>query len=366
MDIIVSISQALLYVCLSILLGTFVLNVVPGKFRPAFFVPPKWLMISSAAIPLLTFVPVLYIIFYISPRLGFMRAFEVVITQYTIGNAWSFTFLLSSFLIFVMILAHRANKLSRVSINVLSIFLTLGVIVTIAWASHASAVNMTLGIISDSIHLVAVCVWVGVVLIVAWFSTNTENWANFLSWFSLVAISCLGATAISGFLLLDVLVVDYVDSWIVSYGQGLFIKHLFILPLLFYAAINGLFVKFKISKDSTYNPLRGVKVESIILLSIFTLTALFTQSSPPHGSFVNEEAISPLFNLFHDVTSSNINDLKFVSNGVAIAFVFSSMVLLVLNLFAYIKKAPVWLLYLFVVLLISCIYITFMLSVAIK
>ena len=366
MDILVSISQALLYICLSILLGTFLLNVVPVKLRPAFFVPPKWLIISSAVIPLLTFVPVLYIILYISPRLGFIRALEVVITQYTIGIAWSFTFLLSSFLIFVMIIAHRANKMSRVSINVFSIFITLGVIVTIAWASHASAVNMTLGIISDSIHLVAVCVWVGVVLIVAWFSTNTENWSNFLSWFSLVAISCFGATAISGFLLLDVLVPDYVDSWIVSYGQGLFIKHLFILPLLFYAAINGLLVKYKLSIDSTYNPLRGIKVESVILLSIFTLTAFFSQSSPPHGSFVNKEAISPLFELFHDVTSSTTNGLQFVSNGIAIAFVFGSMVLLGLNLFAYIKKAPVWLLYFLVVLFISCIYITFMLSVAIK
>ena len=366
MDILVSISQALLYICLSILLGTFVLNVVPEKFRPTFFVAPKWLIISSAVIPLYTLVPVLYIIFYISPRLGFTRALEVVITQYTIGMAWSFTFLLSSFLIFVIIIAHRANMLGRVSINVFSIFITLGVIVTIAWASHASAVNMTLGIISHSIHLVAVCVWVGVVLIVAWFSTNTENWSNFLSWFSLVAISCLGATAISGFLLLDVLIDDYVDSWIVSYGQGLFLKHLFILPLLFYAAINGLLVKFKLSKDATYNPLRGVKVESIILLSIFTLTAFFSQSSPPHGSFIYEEDISPLFKLFHDVTSLQTNGLQFVSNGVAIAFVFGSMVLLGLNLFAYIKKAPVWLLYFLVVLFISCIYITFMISVAIK
>ena len=235
MDILVSLSQALLYICLSILLGTFILNVIPDKLRPTFFVPLKWLIFSSAVIPLLTFVPVLYIILYISPRIGFLRAIEVVITQYTMGMAWSFSFLLSSFLIFVMMIAQRANKLGRASINILNIFITLGIIVTIAWASHASAINMTLGIISDSIHLIAVSVWVGVVLVVAWFSTNTENWDKFLSWFSMVAISCLGATAISGFLLLEVLVDDYVDSWLVSYGQGLFLKHLFILPLLFYS-----------------------------------------------------------------------------------------------------------------------------------
>ena len=365
MDILVSLSQALLYICLSILLGTFILTVVPEKLRPAFFVPPKWLIYSSTVIPFLTFVPVLYIILYISPRLGFIRALEVVLTQYTIGIAWSFTFLLSSFLIFVIIIANRANKLARASINVLSIFITLGMIVTIAWASHASAVNMTLGIVSDSIHLVSVSVWVGIVLIVAWFSTNTENWGNFLSWFSLVAISCLGATAISGFLLLEVLVDSYVDSWMVNYGQGLFLKHLFMLPLLFYAAINGLFVKFKVGKDPTYNPLKGVKVESIILLSIFTLTAFFSQLSPPHGSFVAEDAISPLFKLFHDVTSQ-ANGLQFVSNGIAIAFVFGSMVLFGLNIVAYFKKAPVWLLYLLAVLFVACLYSTFMLSVAIK
>lgn len=365
MDILVSLSQALLYICLSILLGTFILNIVPKKLRPAFFVPLKWLIYSGALIPFLTFMPVLYIILYISPQLGFMRAIEIVITQYTVGIAWSFSFLLSSFLIFVIMIAHRGNKLSRASINVLSIFITLGIILTIAWASHASAVNMTLGMISDSIHLIAVSIWVGVVLVVAWFSTNTENWDKFLSWFSVVAISCLGATTISGFLLLDVLVDNYVNSWLVSYGQGLFLKHLFILPLLFYAAMNGLFVKFKIAKDISYNPLRGIKVESIILLSIFTLTAFFSQSSPPHGSFVEEEAISPLFNLFHDVTSQAAG-LQFVSNGIAIAFVFVSMVLFGLNIFAYLKKAPIWLLYMLAILFISCIYITFMLSVAIK
>ena len=364
MDIFVSLSQALLYICLSILIGTFILTVVPKKLRPSFLVPPKWLIISGAVIPFLTFVPVLYIILYISPRLGFMRALEVVLTQYTIGIAWSFTFLLGSFLIFVLIIAFRSNKLNHVSTNVLNILITLGMIVTIAWASHASAVNMTLGIISDSIHLVAVSVWVGIVLVVGWFSINTENWGKFLSWFSIVAISCLGATAISGFLLLEVLVEDYVDSWMVNYGQGLFLKHLFILPLLFYAVINGLFVKFKIGKDPIYNPLRGVKVESIILLSIFTLTAFFSQSSPPHGSFVKEDDISPLFKLFHDVTSQ-ASGLQFVSNGIAIAFVFGSMVLFGLNIVAYFKKAPVWLLYLLAVLFISCLYSTFMLSVAI-
>ena len=365
MDILVSLSQVLLYVCLSILLGTFILNVVPEKLRPAFFVPPKWLIFSSAVIPLLTFVPVLYIILYISPQLGFMRAIDFVITQYTIGIAWAFSFLLSSFLIFVIMISHRDNKLGRASINVFSIFITLGIIVTIAWASHASAVNITLGMISDSIHLIAVSIWVGVVLVVAWFSTNTENWDKFLSWFSIVAISCLGATAISGFLLLEVLVEDYVDSWLVSYGQGLFLKHLFILPLLFYAAMNGLFVKYKLSKDINYNPLKGVTVVSIILLSIFTLAAFFSQSSPPHGSFIEEEAISPLFKLLHDVTGQ-VGGLQFVSNGIAIAFVFGSMVLFGLNIFAYLKKAPIWLLYLLVVLFISCLYITFMLSVTIK
>ena len=34
--------------------------------------------------------------------------------------------------------------------------------------------------------------------------------------------------------------------------------------------------------------------------------------------------------------------------------------------FAYLKKAPIWLLYMLAILLISCIYITFMLSVTIK
>ena len=64
----------------------------------------------------------------------------------------------------------------------------------------------------------------------------------------MVAIGCLVATALSGVFLMDVMVDGYIDSWMVSYGQGLLIKHLFLLPVVFYALVNGFIVKYKTIK----------------------------------------------------------------------------------------------------------------------
>lgn len=367
MELLVIFSQAILYVCFSLLVGTFVLQLVPLQYRPTIHVPSKVLLWSAGLIPVATFIPVLHIVLYISPRLGFWYSLKVVLSTYTIGLAWSITFLIASILLLILIAAIQQDKITSKSISALMIFLLFGLIAMVAWSSHASALNVALGIISDFIHLAAVSIWAGTLLIIGWYTTDTSNWGKFLAWFSVLAISCLGATAVSGFLLIDVLVSDYVNSWIVSYGQGIFLKHLFIIPLVFYAAFNGLFVKYKISKDTLYNPIRGVKIESLMLLSIFILTAAFSQSSPPHGHYLTQEAISPLFKLFHGteaVTASSY--LKFKTSGIAVIFVFTSILLLGANIVALIKKAPIWLMFIISTLFVLSIYSTFMLSVVLK
>ena len=145
-----------------------------------------------------------------------------------------------------------------------------------------------MGITSDFIHLAAVSIWVGILLIVGWCSVNHENWLKFLSWFSMVAISCLVATALSGVLLMDILVDGYIDSWMVSYGQGLLIKHLFLLPVVFYALVNGFIVKFKLSKNPTFNPIPWIRVEGFILFVIFTITAIFYPASTTTWQLFNK------------------------------------------------------------------------------
>ena len=254
-----------------------------------------------------TFIPVLNIILYISPRLGFGQAIKIVLSTYTVGLAWTFTLLISSILILIFIASIQQNKITSKGVSALVLLLLFALIGLVAWSSHAGAINVALGTISDFIHLAAVSMWAGTLLIIGWCATDTSNWGKFLTWFSVLASTCLGATAVSGFLLVDVLVDEYVNAWMVSYGQGIFLKHLFIIPLVFYAAFNGLFVKYKITMDPTYNPIRGVKIESFMLITIFILTAFFTQSSPPHGAYLTKDAISPLFKIFHNTSEITLN-----------------------------------------------------------
>jgi putative copper export protein len=367
MDLFVILSQAILYVCFSILVGTFVLQIVPLQYRPAINVPSKLLLWSATLIPVATFIPVLNIILYISPRLGFAQATKIVLSTYTVGLAWTFTLLIASVLLLVLITSMQQSKITSKGVSALALLLLFALIGMVAWSSHAGAINVVLGTISDFIHLSAVSIWAGTLLIIGWYATNTSNWDTFLTWFSVLAITCLGATAVSGFLLVDVLVDEYVNAWMVNYGQGIFLKHLFIIPLVFYAAFNGLFVKYKITKEPTYNPIRGVKIESFILITIFVLTAIFSQSSPPHGHYLTQEAISPLFKIFHNTSEITANSyLKFKPSGIAIAFVFASMALFAANIVALVKRAPVWLMFIVSTCFVLCIYSTFMLSMVIR
>lgn len=366
MDILVAISQVTLYVSFSILIGYMVLMLVPSKLRPDIRMPVNVLVMSTVFIPVMTFIPVLSITLYIGRRLGFFEALKMVLMTHTIGTAWCATLLLSVVLLVMTIVAARTNSLGRVPFALIGLLVTSGLVLTVAWSSHAGAINPSLGILSDFIHLFAVSVWVGILLVVGWFSRNTENWSQFLGWFTFVALSCLGATAISGFLLLDVLVDSYSDAWMVSYGQGLLMKHLMLIPLIFYALVNGLFVKYKVAKDSTFNPLPGVRVEGFILLTIFILTAYFSQQSPPHGYYLTSDAVSPLFKMFHsDVIDAN-STIGFVGNGMGIAFFFGSIILYGLQVLAFFKKAPILVSFLLSCLFASSVYVTIMLSVAVR
>ena len=195
-------SQALLYVSFALVTGSFILLLVPPSYRPALSIPNKLLTVCTLSIPIFAFFPVLNITLYIAPRLGFVEALNTVLTTYTIGSAWLATFAISVLLL--VMLTITKNKLA----TALSLVLTITTMLTIAWSSHAAALNITVGTISDFLHLFAVSIWVGILLTIGWFSTNTDNWLAFLKWFSLVAISCLSLTALSGVFLMDILVDD--------------------------------------------------------------------------------------------------------------------------------------------------------------
>ncbi|MBD8070662.1 copper resistance D family protein [Bacillus sp. PS06] len=362
MALLTILSQTLLFLSFSFLVGSFILLLAPNDYRPDVTFSKRLLMISSITLPIFAFVPVLDITLFLAPRLGFVDSLIMVVTSYTVGTAWSFT-LLGSFLLLSFIAIGFTEKASFGAIGSL---LTLGIILTVAWSSHAGVMDPFLGIIGDFLHLVAVSIWVGVLLIAGWFAKNHNHWLNFLKWYSLMAFSCLMITVVSGFLMMDVLVDDYVDSWMVSYGQGLLAKHLFILPLLFYALVNGLIVKYKLSKDTTFNPIPWVRLEGIILFVIFAITAFYSQQPPPHGNFLTSDAVSPLFQFFHGATIDTESTIGFVTNANTIFWLVISLLIFGLMVVSFMKKASIVISFLLSCLIVICVYVMIMVTVVVS
>ena len=120
----------------------------------------------------------------------------------------------------------------------------------------------------------------------------------------------------------------YPDTWMVSYGQSLLIKHLFIIPLIAYAFINGILMKKRLLKKETFDPRPWARIEFFILLLIFAATGAMSQQSPPHNMFetLSSEGFSSLFILFHD---------EVVYSDIAVQLVFSIDGVLLLSIAAF-------------------------------
>lgn len=363
MEVITIISQVLLYVCFSLLAGSFLLLLVPNNYRPDLRISKGFMSASVITVPIVSFIPILDITRLLAPRLGFVDSLKMVLTTYTVGTAWNFTLLASVLLLLLMLVARRSEQ---GVFAFLGIGLTLGLILTVAWSSHAGAVDPVRGIISDFIHLTASSIWVGVILVVGWNSVNHHNWLKFLRWFSMVAISCLVITAISGLMLMSIMVDDYPNSWRVSYGQGLLIKHVFLLPLIFYAFVNGALVKSLILRNSHFNPIPWVRLEGLILLVIFAITAVFSQKSPPYGNYMSNEAVSPLFRLFHDKMIDASSTIAFAGNLNTVFFLVLSISLLGLMGWSFFKKTPIIISFFFSSLCVLSVYMMLMVSVVVR
>ncbi|MGG0720539.1 CopD family protein [Robertmurraya massiliosenegalensis] len=363
MEVTNTISQVLLYLCFSLLAGSFILLLVPNDYRPDVSIKKRFLLISAVGVPIFSFVPIFDLALYLAPRLGLVESFKMVLTSFTVGTTWNFT-LLGSVILVLLILFAKPEEQGIFAL--LGIALSFGLILTVAWSSHAGTVNLVLGITSDFIHLAAVSVWVGIILVIGWSSLNDKNWLKFLRWFSMVAIGCFMITAISGLLLTDIMVDDYMDSWRVSYGQGLLIKHLFLLPLVFYAFVNGVIVKSFVSKFANYKPIPWVRVEGMILLVILTVTAIFSQAPPPHGNYMTNEVVSPLFRLFHGDIMDLGSTLAFAGNLNTVYFLILSIILLGLMGWAFFKKAPIFVSFLLSSLFVISIYLMLMVSVVVR
>ena len=354
MMLFIIISQFILYASLAILMGTFILQLIPENLRPSFAISNKWLYTSSTVIPFVAFVPNIQLISILAPQFGFIDSLWKIVSKYKVGHAWIAIMILSGLLLLVIYTLIKSNKKLYA---VIAIFLLTAIMFAMAYVSHASSMSAIAGVAFDFIHLFSVSIWLGILLIIAFFTTNSNNWEAFLKWFSPTALVAFTAIALSGVLLTEAVVPAYVTGWASKYGQWLFIKHVLLLPLTFILLANAILIKLKIDKP-LFEPRTWVKIEAGLLIGILAITAIFSEQQPPMP-FVQTENLSAVFQLFNTSTLESGMTAHFQMTGIGLMFFLLTVVFIVLLVLSYIKEAPVSIAIAMAVAVALCFYMGF-------
>ncbi|MGG4146955.1 CopD family protein [Paenibacillus algorifonticola] len=274
-------SETLLYVCFALLMGAFTLRLVPEGKRPQVIVPDRLLLACALAIPVLSFVPLDQTArtFAADFELSYGQMMKSLLLDAVAGKALIWT-LLSSLGLSIL-LGMKSFRQDRHMPKV-GLFITLLLAVWLGYASHASSLYGLKGIVIHSAHFIAVTIWLGIVITTSWFSKDENHWEAFLSWFSTLAFGCFFVTISAGITLMTFTTPEYVNAWMLPYGQMLLIKHLLLLPLLLLAYSNSFGYKNKLKHNAAFRPLLWFKAESIVALLIFIATSVLGQQAPPH------------------------------------------------------------------------------------
>ncbi|UOQ93976.1 hypothetical protein MUO14_03125 [Halobacillus shinanisalinarum] len=312
MIIVLTLSEILLYICFSMLIGALVLLLVPEGYRPQILIPKKLFYVATGIIPIAALFPVIRTTSIFSEDRDMWFIFKNVLLTFEVGQSWVFITLISVILIRVII---TKNFKGNPVLLALALLLTMLMLLGYTRSSHAATITEWQGFLAHTFHFLAVTVWIGILFVASWFSKTKDNWLRFLKWFTPVAVVCLIIVSVAGYFTMSIdinsydnpnasIFQEYQNSLIVNYGQALLFKHLFMISLVLFAIINGIIFR-KRNNDASFNPLKWARLESIYALTIFGLTAFMGQSWPPHQiySLIKSYGASPLYTTF---TQSNL------------------------------------------------------------
>lgn len=335
------ISESLLYLCFSLLMGSFILQFIPERLKPQISIPKRLIQLSVLGIILFSAAPVIRIILFLYEDIGLVLTMHNVLSGFEVGKAWNVTVILALFFyLFVSLFPVLKSKL----LAGIALAFTLILLLALGWASHAASLTEWSGFVVHSLHFLAVTIWVGILLIVGWYSKNQENWLSYLKWFTPLAIGCF-LTIMGTGLFLMTLVIDvneYGDAWMLSYGQALLVKHLTIIPVLLFAFINGFWIRQKLKRQEQINPIPWLKFESVLLFFTFVSTAVLGQQEPPHSIEITLSGSGPsaVFDYFY---SGNINPsmhVQFGLNPINILYFIVAIIFMGLIFYSFKKEAP--------------------------
>lgn len=346
-------SQFLIYICLALLMGSFILYCIPETLRPKIDISAKWLIVSAVILPFATFVPNIQLLTILTPQFGFTESAGMLLMKFKVGHSW---LAVIGFTLILLILIRQFIKKPSKLLAVMAIFILIAIMAAIGYISHAGSMTGIVGSVLDFVHLLAVSVWLGILMLMSFFSKDAQNWEAFLKWFSPVALVAFTAVALTGVLMTDTIVPGYITSWSGNYGQFLFIKHVLLVPLTVIILANSLLIKLKMNKP-LFEPRTWVRIETVLLVLILFITALYSEQQPP--SFYVQE-ISPFFELFYRSSIEAGMRGYFQMTGVGLGFFLLTALFIGLVIVSYMKQLPVIVSAAMTFALTLCFYMGFM------
>ncbi|MEH7276455.1 copper resistance D family protein [Neobacillus vireti] len=324
------------YILFSLLVGHVVLQFVSESKKPAIHLPKSLLLICILGIIVLTFVPVLTVILFFDQSAGFISKAASVLTSFQIGQAWLFITLFGIFL-WLTVYLERSKYLQA--------FWLVLMIIAIGYGSHVSSKSFVVGIFSHTTHFLMVTIWVGVLLLVSFFSKNKENWSDFLQWFTPLAVVCLVNIFATGFVIMFTIdePTEYLNGWATQYGRMLLFKHISIIPIIMFAIINGILSK-RVSTSTEYDPRTWLKAECVILLLVFYFTAVLGTISPPYEMVYQVKMADPPtwmeWLLAKDILVPI--EIEFAPTLLSVLLITSALLFLLLIIISYKKMSPIF------------------------
>lgn len=355
MNGLIPIGEGITYILFSFLIGHVVLQFVKDSHKPEGTMPKTLLLISVLFIAILTFLPVLTIILSFYEIAGLSQTIQSVLVDFQAGQSW-LLIAVSAACLWISIYLDGSKYIQG--------FFILTMLFSLGFASHAATISFWSGIIANSVHFLAVTLWTGVLLHVAWFSKE-KNWQPFLKWFTPFALGCMTVLIISGLMVMTFVVDfnDYVHAWSLSYGQIILLKHISIVPLLLFAFLNGFIGK----RIRQLQVLTWVRAESVVVVLVFFLTGVLGTQAPPHdvNKTLRTEGASPLFEFMKGMKLEAPIDVGIAFSLQGILLVGFAALFLGMIVISFIKKRNAYLACAFAFLFIVSAYLAIMMNLAV-
>ncbi|WP_044642297.1 copper resistance D family protein [Risungbinella massiliensis] len=316
MMMLVTITEPLLYISYALVIGGLFLASLPEQKKPPLSIPNWLLPTSIISICLFGLGPVIQVWSFIPTVTKNSISIWSFLTENTQGQAW----LATTFGVILLLLFLWMNDIhtSRPT-AFLSLVWGMYLLLSNTWASHGASLA-TLGLWATFFHFLAVSIWFGILLYIAWFGSTSERWGSFLKWYTPTSIACIITIFLAGLILMQYIAPEYWNSWLLPYGEALLIKHLLFAVILSFAIVNAFWLRKKGS-------LSWLRAETIIVVLILIVTGWMGQQEPPHEVLTTLQYV-PVSPLFETVTTQDWNPLK----EVTLSWTSSSILLAVMSL----------------------------------